>query len=843
MPANRVTSIKKITVMKKTHWIGLESYSEENASLFFGRDAEISALSDCIFHNNQTIIYGPSGIGKSSIIKAGILGLARKNDFLPVYIRLAFSEESERSHTKQIIDALKQEAEKNNVDIEQTIPYVDPENVSLWEFFHCNRFVSIYDLPVIPLIIIDQFEEIFTLATDKEERDHFFLNISEVCDNIVPDYIKENLRNSEKYIKYPDTIDIRLVFSLREDFLPRLEEQADNIPAFKRNRFSLQAINGEQAMEIIMKPEPGLVSHDVALSILKTVTGNEKLTFNELKDETVEPSLLSLFCSELDAKRDKNGETIISQELVNDFGKYIIQDFYRDKMEHISASASEYLEKRLLTRNGFRDSAALDDALNDPNGLSMEEYHYLSKNRVIRTEERNGTKRIEFTHDILCKAACEYRDNRMAILEQEAEKKRQEEEKRKLIERQEEEKKELIRRQEEELARIEEEADKARRKRRVKMVSVGVLTGIVIIILLAMISFFNTQAREEQEKAEELRKSIGKINVNIALIEDAAVKSLWWEANLKVTLKNEQKDSVMLNVTIDKTKKDSTYTVPVDKLGYQSIHIDLVYAGFPSFKIINQNISIESLVKKSTISVPVKLSDPYLYGGQLVFYDDKTMQEYNIKNAIVILNNEVDFTDAKGQFLFHQQDSVDLNDEIIIIKKDYQTVYVKKPQEMKINRSDIKFQKIKMNLVDSVNYLTIRKICDSISDIKNQTWKFSFKQPIRYVGMKDGSFNDNFYFYMKEDKGKIWGVYYYNKDGLQKKYSYHFFNGTMDNPKLDTTDMQKYRAFEIISKDIANNEETIRGRKSASRNKWEFNIFMHSQKIAESTANFKQEKK
>ena len=816
--------------MKKIHWFGLDSYNEENASLFFGRDTEIAALADSIFHNNQTIIYGPSGIGKSSIIKAGIINLARKKDFFPVYIRLAFNEGEEPSYGKQVITALEEEAEKCYVDIEQTIPYVDPSNVSLWEFFHCNRFVSMYDLPVVPLIIIDQFEEIFTLANDKEERERFFKNISEISDNIIPNYIKEHLQNSEKYIKYPDSIDVRLVFSLREDFLPRLEEQADSIPALRRNRFSLQAINGEQAMEIILKPEPGLVPEDVALNIVKTVTGNESLSFETLKDETVEPSLLSLFCSELDAKREKNGEKTITQELVNDFGKNIIKDFYQDKIEHISSTAAEFLENKLLTKNGFRDSAALDDALNDPKGLTQQEYNYLIRNRVIRTEERNGTKRIEFTHDILCKAACEYRDNKLAILEQEAEKKRQEEEKRKLIERQKLEKQDLIRTQKERLAEIEAEALNAKKKRQKKLIIISVFTGLIIIGLLSLVSLFKKQAKEEQIMAEALKMKIGKFNVNISLVEDEAVKSLWWEANLKISTK----DSILLNRRIDKTKKDSTLTILVDSMGYQNIHVRVTYSELPTFMTIEDDIPLANIIKNPNVNLQIKLSDPYLYGGRLLFNDDRTMMEYDIKNAIVILNNEVDFTDANGQFLFQLQDSVSINDEIIIIKKDFQTVYIKKPQEFRIDSPYSQFKIIEMSLKDSTNYYTLKNNCDSINNPEDHQWKFKFKQPIRYVGMKDGELEDTFNFYLNEDNGKIWGVYFYSKDAYQNKYSYHFYEGKMNVPKTDSTDMEKYRSFDIISRDIANNEETVRGRKLASRNEWDFSVITHSRKIAES---------
>lgn len=60
------------TSIDQSLWIGLESYNESNSNIFFGRDEEIQQLSNDIFHNIQTVIYGPSGTGKTSIIRAGI---------------------------------------------------------------------------------------------------------------------------------------------------------------------------------------------------------------------------------------------------------------------------------------------------------------------------------------------------------------------------------------------------------------------------------------------------------------------------------------------------------------------------------------------------------------------------------------------------------------------------------------------------------------------------------------------------------------------------------------------------------------------------------------------------
>ncbi len=54
---------------------GLQSYDETDSKLFFGREESIKELREQVVSNKQafTIVLGASGIGKSSIVKAGLI--------------------------------------------------------------------------------------------------------------------------------------------------------------------------------------------------------------------------------------------------------------------------------------------------------------------------------------------------------------------------------------------------------------------------------------------------------------------------------------------------------------------------------------------------------------------------------------------------------------------------------------------------------------------------------------------------------------------------------------------------------------------------------------------------
>lgn len=399
-------------------WMGLESYKESDSNIFFGRDNEIQQLSSDIFHNIQTVIYGPSGTGKTSIIRAGIFKIARENGYFPIYIRLSHPDSIQTwDYHNQIIDAIKSEAQSHEIDIDQIIAYIknndsSGECRSLWEYLHCNEFWSKGNYPLIPLIVIDQFEEIFTLCQDKSKQAALIAQISDLCDNRLPLYIKEHINDRRNIrIEYPESANYRIVISLREDFLARLEELSENIPALKRNRYSLQPINDEQALDIIQKPSPGLVSEDVAIKIIECVTRKrhgKDFRLHNGADILVEPAILSLFCAELDKRRREQNLDIISNELIGEFGEDIIKDFYLESLKDLSKDKVEFLENGLLTDDGFRDNIALQNAKN--HGFTDQEISNLTNRRILRIEAWDGTQRIEFTHDVLCKVAAVHRD-------------------------------------------------------------------------------------------------------------------------------------------------------------------------------------------------------------------------------------------------------------------------------------------------------------------------------------------------------------------------------------------------------------------------------------------------
>ena len=73
-------------------WPGLAPFDERDRTFFHGRDAEAAELLRLVRREPLTVLFGRSGLGKTSLLKAGLFPALRDEDFLPVYVRLDHAE-------------------------------------------------------------------------------------------------------------------------------------------------------------------------------------------------------------------------------------------------------------------------------------------------------------------------------------------------------------------------------------------------------------------------------------------------------------------------------------------------------------------------------------------------------------------------------------------------------------------------------------------------------------------------------------------------------------------------------------------------------------------------------
>ena len=176
-------------------FMGLSSYNEDDAPLFYGRDRVIKALVERINAQNLLVVSGASGTGKSSVIKAGLLPYLRKNGY-------------------------------------EILPVVRPgkEPFTLLKTGFGDKWDKLAEGPTV--LVIDQYEELISQCLYPEERTAF-----------------------EKQLgKWLTTqADLRIVISVRSDFEPQFESGPLQ-QWWSSSRYVVPSFNLEEIREIITKP-------------------------------------------------------------------------------------------------------------------------------------------------------------------------------------------------------------------------------------------------------------------------------------------------------------------------------------------------------------------------------------------------------------------------------------------------------------------------------------------------------------------------------------------------------------------------------------------------------------
>lgn len=408
------------SVDQENPWPGLSTFTEEQTAFFFGRDEEVRELLRRVERKALTVLFGQSGLGKSSLLQAGLFPRLRTANFCPIYVRLDHS-----GSAPALTDQIKSLVFQITASV-GTWTKTSSSNAgeTLWEFFH-HRDDHLRDPAgkvVVPVLVFDQFEELFTLggAADPETRRRagaFIAELADLVENRPPAKLEARMEESAAEAEAFDfaRADYRVLITLREDYLPHLESIKPSMPSLMQNRMRLTRMQAERALEAVMKPAAGLVTQDVAVQIVSFVAGHANLEGTE-----VEPSLLNLVCRELNNQRRAQGESVISANLLAGTRETILREFYERTMADQPPAVRHFVENELLTDSGYRENVALErarkylvDAGQNPNAIDV-----LVNRRLLRIEERLDVRRVELTHDVLCsvvKASRDLRHQREAL--------------------------------------------------------------------------------------------------------------------------------------------------------------------------------------------------------------------------------------------------------------------------------------------------------------------------------------------------------------------------------------------------------------------------------------------
>ena len=811
-------------------WKGLSSYEEADDSIykFKGRTKAANELYQLISNNLFCTLYGKMGCGKTSLLQAGIFPLFRLQSFLPVVIRL---KESDGSLADSMIKSLETECKNREVSIDLNPKWGQRtggqigEDYKLWEFLYSHEFHDNEGNVVAPVIAIDQIEEAFNEQYEK------------ACELLKQLYylVSDDLRLPKEC-----NANFRVVVTIREDDLYLLEDAIGDgrYGVLKQNRYRLEPLTDEEAREVIALGEQFFEKGEE-----KAIT-EKILALSKEGSAHVSTYMLSLVCSQLFIST--NGHIALKD--VQDSSTGLLQSFYEDSIKHVNKDTKDYIETKLISgdRKSFIPLDVFKQEVDPADVKTLMEGEY----KMVQEIKAGTTPCVELLHDSLAKAIRKYKD-------EEEERKRQEKERQKLLERQEREKQELVRLQEEELARIAEEEQLAKAERFRKLLYTGIAVLGLVLGLLALSVWYKIKKDQEETarvEAEDARKraeeELGNLDVNVTF-DETAVHNLWWVGELKVLAVSG--DSVQQIGKSFRVTKESLNHVSIGK--EQGDKKLLFVISYPQDERRFQPDTIPTsrsqlIASRNQVRLTVKLASPYEYEGKIVMSDSLVRP---VENALVVIGNEVAYTDAHGEFLFQLAEPVSDDTDVLIFKRGYtikNNLMASSFDSAGVKKWDKTYS---LELENRENYLKKKKDCERIDSFRNSILNIpdtiSFVPygikgittiPINYAGLRSKTGNICFIWRFvgkKNSRTLVKGYYWYDDD--MSPYRYHFIeSGFSLEPLLDPTDSLYYRSFDLRSMDVAGNDEIIKGRYCTSNGhkRWEFNIFVQSNKIAESVA-------
>ncbi|MEV4053844.1 hypothetical protein AB0J55_21860 [Amycolatopsis sp. NPDC049688] len=147
-------------------YLGLAAFEREDADRFFGRDELVADLVKKVTRHRFLGVFGPSGCGKSSVLRAGLaahLAAGREEDDPPVVVFTP----GERPFEECAVRLARFLGEAPGVLREEFSE--DPRNLHL----RIRQAVVDTAAETDVVLIVDQFEELFTLCGDESQRGRF----------------------------------------------------------------------------------------------------------------------------------------------------------------------------------------------------------------------------------------------------------------------------------------------------------------------------------------------------------------------------------------------------------------------------------------------------------------------------------------------------------------------------------------------------------------------------------------------------------------------------------------------------------------------------------------------
>jgi WD40 repeat protein/class 3 adenylate cyclase len=243
---------------------GLQYFDELDSDLFFGRELLtaklVNRLRDTQF---LSVVIGASGSGKSSLVRAGLIPALKKGGTLLDGTKAPEGSADWQIHiitpTAHPLEALATELTRHLDSLAATGRLIDdlaqePRSLALFFARAGSRHHTV--------LVVDQFEELFTLCRDEFEREAFIDNLLTTISSSPSKGDREVLRKEGRGEGH-----ITIIITLRADFYAHLAQYPELRDAVAQQQEYIGPMTAEELRRAIEEPakhghwefEPGLV--------------------------------------------------------------------------------------------------------------------------------------------------------------------------------------------------------------------------------------------------------------------------------------------------------------------------------------------------------------------------------------------------------------------------------------------------------------------------------------------------------------------------------------------------------------------------------------------------------
>jgi hypothetical protein len=201
---------------------GLQPYTEEDRRFFFGRKRDEKIIAANLYAARLTVLYGTSGVGKTSVLRAGVIPDLQSAPRTAVVFFNTWQDPGFEAALKSSVVAAVSQSAASGMRSEPATPLDEL-------LLECVRTLrgSIF-------LIFDQFEEYFLYHGPSAAEDGFEAELA-------------------RLVNRPD-IDAHVMLSMREDELSKLDRFQGRIPSLLSNMLRLDHLDRAEAERAIREP-------------------------------------------------------------------------------------------------------------------------------------------------------------------------------------------------------------------------------------------------------------------------------------------------------------------------------------------------------------------------------------------------------------------------------------------------------------------------------------------------------------------------------------------------------------------------------------------------------------